>query len=51
VAGLSPTAPEGEIGPGQSIRGFVDSAVPDGSSGLRMRVQGGLTAYGAVWVL
>jgi hypothetical protein len=50
-AGLSPNAPDGELAAGQSVRGFVVFQVPDGTSGLKLRVQGGLTSAGAVFTL
>jgi hypothetical protein len=51
LAGFSPSAPEGQIASGQSIRGFVVFEVPDGTTGLKLRVQGSLTAAGAVFAL
>jgi len=51
AASLTPGPPEGEIAAGQSIRGFTAFEVPDGVSGLKLRVQGGLTAAGAVFNL
>jgi hypothetical protein len=51
VAELSPSAPDGEVQAGQSIRGYVAFEVPDGTSGLRFRAQGSLTAAGAVFTL
>ena len=51
VPGLSPTAPEGEIPAGGSVRGFVAFQAPDGTTGLRFRVQGSLTAAGAIFSL
>ena len=50
-AGLSPGPPEGEIAGGQSIRGWVVFQVPDGTTGLKLRVQGSITAAGAVFTL
>lgn len=50
-AGLTPGAPGGEIAAGQSIRGFVAFEVPDTASGLKLRVQGSITASGAVFNL
>ena len=50
-AGLTPGAPGGEIAAGQSVRGYVAFEVPDGTSGLKLRVQGNLTAAGAVFNL
>jgi len=49
TSGVTPGAPDGEIAGGQSIRGFVVFEVPDGTTGLKLRVQGGLTAAGAVF--
>jgi hypothetical protein len=51
VAGLNPSAPDGQIAGGQSIRGFVAFQVPDGTTGLKLRVQGSITAAGAVFAL
>lgn len=51
LAGLSPGAPDGEIAAGQSIRGNVLFQVPDGTAGLKLRVQGEFTAAGAVFAL
>ena len=39
-AGLTPGAPEGTIASGQSVRGFVAFEVPNGATGLKLRVQG-----------
>ena len=50
-AGLTPAAPDGQIAGGQSIRGFVVFQVPNGTIGLKLRVQGSVTAAGAVWTL
>lgn len=50
-AGLTPGAPGGEIAAGQSIRGFVAFEVPEDASGLKLRVQGSITASGAVFNL
>jgi hypothetical protein len=50
-AGLKPGAPEGELAAGQSIRGYVAFEVPNGTRGLKLRVQGSLTAAGAVFTL
>ena len=49
--GLTPGPPEGQIAPGQSVRGFVVFQVPEATAGLKLRVQGSLTAVGAVWAL
>jgi hypothetical protein len=51
ISGLSPPAPDGEIAGGQSVRGLVEFEVPDGTTGLRFRAQGSVTAAGAVWTL
>ena|SRR5438128_2726911 len=51
TSGVTPGAPDGEIAGGQSIRGFVVFEVPDGTTGLKLSVQGGLTAAGAVFSL
>jgi hypothetical protein len=50
-AGLNPGAPDGQIAGGQSIRGFVVFQIPNGTTGLKLRVQGSLTAAGAVFTL
>ncbi|MDQ1467102.1 MAG: hypothetical protein QOH10_1517 [Actinomycetota bacterium] len=50
-AGLKPGAPDGQIAGGQSIRGYVVFEIPDGTTGLRFRAQGSITAAGAVFVL
>lgn len=39
---VTPPAPDGDIAPGGTIRGMVLFAVPDGTTGLRFRVQGTL---------
>jgi hypothetical protein len=51
IPGLGASAPEGQIEPGHSLRGFVAFEVPDGTTGLKLRVQGRLTAAGAVYTL
>ncbi len=51
ISTITPAAPEGVIAGGQSIRGLVIFQVPDGTKGLRLKVQGGFTATGAVWQL
>lgn len=50
-AGMTPGAPDGQIAGGQSIRGFVLFEVPNGTTGLKFRAQGSVTAAGAVWTL
>jgi hypothetical protein len=51
TTGLNPRAPDGQIPPNGSVRGFVGFQVPDGSTNLKFRAQGGVTASGAVWEL
>jgi hypothetical protein len=51
VTTISPSAPEGEVAKGQAIRGFVVFEVPNGTTGLRFRTQGSITASGDVWKL
>lgn len=51
TVGVSPRPPDGQIPGGQNLRGFVVFSVPDGTSGLRLRVQGSPTAAGAVFRL
>jgi hypothetical protein len=48
---IAPPAPDGEIPPGQAIRGQVLFEIPDATTGLRVRVQGSLTAAGAYFTL
>jgi len=50
-AGLNPGPPDGQIAGGQSIRGFVVFQIPNGTTGLKLRVQGSLTAAGAMFAL
>jgi hypothetical protein len=49
--GLQPPAPQGQMPPKQPIRGFVCFQVPDGSTKLKLRVQGSITAEGALFKL
>jgi hypothetical protein len=49
--GLQPSAPDGQIPPQGAVRGFVAFQVPDGTMGLKLRVQGSLTASGVVFRL
>ena len=49
--GLEPGAPEGEMPPKLPIRGFVCFQVPDGSTKLKLRVQGSITAAGSLFRL
>ncbi len=51
ISGLAPGSPDGQIAGGQSVRGFVGFEVPDGTVGLKLRAQGGLTSAGAVFNL
>lgn len=47
----SPSPPDGEMSAGQSVRGFVTFEVPDGTVPTAMRVQGNITAAGAIIAL
>jgi hypothetical protein len=49
VTTLRPGAPGGSDRWCESIRGFVVFEVPDGTAGLKLRVQGGSNAAGAVF--
>jgi hypothetical protein len=40
---VDPPAPDGDIAPGQSLRGFVVFEVPDGAAGFRFKARGSLT--------
>jgi len=48
---VDPGPPDGQFAAGQSMRGFVVFAVPNGTTGLKLRVQGSFTAAGAVFAL
>lgn len=48
---LTPGPPDGEIPAGEAVRGFAVFDVPDGTTGLRLRVQGSFTAAGAFFSL
>ncbi len=48
---VTPPAPDGELGPGQSLRGRALFEVPDGATGLRFRARGDLDDPGAVFPL
>lgn len=50
-AGLRPSAPDGPIAGGQSIRGLVVFDIPNGTTGLMFRAQGSITTTGVVWTL
>jgi hypothetical protein len=49
--GLQPAARQGQMPPRQPIRGFVCFQVPDGSTKLKLRVQGSITAEGSLFKL
>jgi hypothetical protein len=51
VPGVVPSAPDGNVAPGQARRGYVVFEVPTGSSGLKLRCQGSITSAGAVFAL
>ncbi len=48
---VTPPAPDGEIPPDQAIRGLALFEIPNGVTGLRVRVQGSLTAGGVYFAL
>jgi len=48
---VAPPAPDGEIPPGQAVRGLTLFEVPQGTTGLKVRVQGSLTAGGVYFKL
>lgn len=48
---VEPKAPEGQIPAGGAIRGLAVFEVPEGTTGLRLRVQGNFTASGAFFSL
>ena len=48
---VKPGPPDGQIPAGEAVRGTVVFEVPDGTTGLRLRVQGNLTASGAFFSL
>jgi hypothetical protein len=50
-AGLEPPAPDGQIPAKQPVRGYVCFQVPDGSTKLKLRVQGTVTTEGVVFKL
>jgi hypothetical protein len=49
--GLEPGAPEGQLPSKQPIRGFVCFEAPDGSTKLKLRIQGSFTAEGSLFQL
>ena len=51
ITTVEPKAPEGQIPAGGAIRGLAVFEVPDGTTGMRLRVQGNLTASGAFFTL
>jgi hypothetical protein len=48
---ITPRPADGQVAPGQAVRGIVVFAVPDGTTGLQLRVQGSITASGAFFAL
>lgn len=48
---VTPPPPDGELPPGQAARGMALFEIPDGTNGLRVRVQGTLTAGGVYFTL
>lgn len=48
---LTPPVPDGDVSPGQSLRGRVLFEVPDGATGLRFRAQGSLDESGGLFPL
>lgn len=48
---VEPKAPDGQIPAGGAIRGLAVFQVPDGTTGMRLRVQGNITASGAFFNL
>jgi hypothetical protein len=51
ITTVEPKAPEGQIPAGGAIRGLAVFEVPDGTTGMRLRVQGNFTASGAFFAL
>lgn len=51
ITTVTPGPPDGQIPAGGAVRGLVVFEVPDGTTGLRLRVQGSLTASGAFFTL
>jgi Domain of unknown function (DUF4352) len=49
--GLQPSAPDGQLPSKQPIRGFACFEIPDGSTKLKLRIQGSFTAEGALFQL
>ena len=49
--GLEPPAPDGQLPPKQPIRGFACFEIPDGSTKLKLRIQGSFTAEGSLFQL
>ena len=48
---VKPPPPDGDIAPGQSLRGRVLFETADGTSGFRFKAQGSLTEPGALFPL
>ena len=48
---VTPTAPDGDLAPGQSLRGRVLFEVPDGATDLRLRARAGLDHAGGLFLL
>lgn len=48
---VEPKAPDGQIPAGGAIRGLAVFEIPEGTSGMRLRVQGNITASGAFFNL
>lgn len=51
ITTVEPRAPDGQIPAGGAIRGMAMFEVPEGTTGLRLRVQGNITASGAFFAL
>jgi hypothetical protein len=51
ITTVDPKAPEGQIPAGGAVRGIAVFEVPEATTGLRLRVQGGFTASGAFFTL
>jgi hypothetical protein len=48
---VEPRAPDGQIPAGGAIRGLAVFEIPEGTTGMRLRVQGSITASGAFFTL
>lgn len=51
ITTVEPKAPDGQIPAGGAIRGLAVFEIPESTTGLRLRVQGNLTASGAFFTL